>query len=35
MKKILVLTPLADNAVRVRVTGSLETPALEELVYVL
>lgn len=30
----LVLTPLADNAVRVRVTGSLETPALEELVYV-
>lgn len=29
----LVLTPLADNAVRVQVKGTLATPALEELVY--
>lgn len=30
----LVLTPLADNAVRVQVKGTLATPELEELVYV-
>ena len=30
----LVLTPLADNAVRVQVKGTLATPALEELIYI-